>query len=279
MTTTRLELPLRGNMRLVADVRGDGPPVVLLHGGGQTRHSWGGTADTLAREGFRAISVDHRGHGESSWAPDGNYRLEEFAEDLREIVRELGEPPFVVGASLGGLTAILAEGESAGDLTRAVVLVDIVPRMNPEGVERIIGFMSAYPDGFASLEEAADAIARYIPHRPRPKDMSGLEKNLRLHDDGRYRWHWDPRFIRRTWGRDAHQFLERLESAARRIRVPLLLVRGRLSEVISEEAAHEFLELVPHAKYADVGKARHMVAGDRNDAFTDAVVGFLRELS
>ena len=114
-------------------------------------------------------------------------------------------------------------------------------------------------------------------HRPRPKDLSGLAKNLRLGEDGRYRWHWDPAFLRRR-RRDGVTNLpsaERHLAAARRLAVPTLLVRGRLSDVISMEGVNEFLEAVPKAEFVDVSDAGHMVAGDRNDAFTDAVVGFL----
>ncbi len=148
---------------------------------------------------------------------------------------------------------------------------------------RVLEFMRARPDGFASLDEAADAIAAYNPHRARPKDLAGLEKNLRLGADGRYRWHWDPALMR-TWSPERHdadeaqRMTEERIAAARRLRMPVLLVRGRASDVVSEEVAREFLALVPHARYADLA-AGHMVAGDRNDAFGRETVEFLRSLS
>src|SRR5215470_5515195 len=121
---------------LRADARGDpgDPPVLFLHGGGQTRHAWGGTAEALAREGRLAITLDLRGHGESDWARgDAPYRLECFAADLRAVIAELARPPVLVGASLGGLTSLLALGESAEPIASAAVLVDIAPRIEPEG--------------------------------------------------------------------------------------------------------------------------------------------------
>ncbi len=249
--------------------------VVLLHGGGQTRHAWGGTAMALAARGLRAVTVDLRGHGDSEWAADGDYSYEAFSADVAALCDHLGRPA-VVGASLGGISALIAEGGTrAHSIMSALVLVDIAPRLEPEGVARVLGFMTAWPDGFASLEDAADAIAGYMPHRPRPKDLSGLSKNLRLGDDGRWRWHWDPRFMSGDRRPNAHQRGSFLLDCARNITVPALLVRGRMSDIVSEEGVREFLETVPHAEFVDVSGAGHMVAGDRNDAFTDAVAEFL----
>lgn len=268
-----------GDVTLRGEARGspDAPPVVLLHGGGQTRHSWAGTADSLAREGWYAIAVDLRGHGDSDWSPDGEYGLERYSNDLRSILRTFRQKAVVVGASLGGMTALMTEGTAPKPLTAAVVLVDIAPQMEPKGVQRIVEFMTGRPEGFASLDEAADAIAAYNPHRPRPKDLTGLAKNLRCGKDGRWRWHWDPRFMSMgsTEPRPPRD-PDVLERAARALRVPTLLVRGRQSDLLSEEGARAFLALVPHARYADVSGAGHMVAGDRNDVFSSAVLEFLR---
>jgi pimeloyl-ACP methyl ester carboxylesterase len=268
-----------GPLCLVGDAYGDpsAPPVLLLHGGGQTRHAWGGTAAALASHERQAISLDLRGHGDSGWDPEADYRVETFARDLCAVARQLPSRPAVVGASLGGLAALIAQGESDTPPASAVVLVDIAPRVDPVGVVRIVEFMTGYPDGFASLEEAADAVASYVPHRPRPRDLNGLRKNLRLGSDGRYRWHWDPRFMSGERPPRASQDPERLEAAARALRVPTLLVRGRQSDVVNEDGARAFLALVPHARYVDVSGAGHMVAGDQNDPFTQAVVSFLAE--
>jgi pimeloyl-ACP methyl ester carboxylesterase len=222
--------------------------------------------------------VDLRGHGESEWASDGDYAFETFAADVAAIARTFPEPPVLVGASLGGIASLLAVGEGAAR-ARALVLVDIAPRFELAGAERIIGFMTARPDGFASVEEAADAVSEYLPHRERPRDLSGLEKNLRRDADGRLRWHWDPRFMARDRPRLADAgFPERMDAAARALSVPTLLVHGRLSDLLSEAGARHFLELAPHAHYADVSDAGHMVAGDRNDRFTGAVRAFLRSI-
>jgi non-heme chloroperoxidase len=274
----RLALAGMGGITLVGEAWGDpgAPPALLLHGGGQTRHAWGGTARALATDGWRAIAVDLRGHGDSAWAEDGDYSFEAFAADVAALARRSTEPPVLVGASLGGISSLIAIGE-LGAPARALVLVDVAARIERDGVQRIVGFMTARPEGFASLEEAADAIAAYNPHRQRPPSLAGLAKNLRRGEDGRWRWHWDPRFIIGRAPRSHEPGMpERMDAAARAIRIPTLLVRGQLSDLLSEQGARHFLELVPHARFVDVSDAGHMVAGDRNDRFTDAVRGFLR---
>ncbi|MGV3758292.1 MAG: alpha/beta fold hydrolase [Actinomycetota bacterium] len=273
-----------GSVRLAADVAGpeDGPAVVLLHGGGQTRHSWHGTWRVLADAGWRAVSLDLRGHGDSEWAPDGDYSLDAFAADVVAVVAALPHPPILVGASLGGLSSLTAVGEAPvqEDVARGLVLVDVAHRLEEDGRERIGAFMVQHLDGFATLDEAADAIAAYNPHRPRPTDLSGLAKNLRQREDGRWYWHWDPTFVLGRLGsadetRASVVEPERLTRAVEALRVPTLLVRGRSSDLLSEEGAQDFLARVPHAEYADVAGAGHMVAGDRNEVFNRSILDFL----
>ena len=279
-----------GGNRLAADVFGDtGKPVLLLHGGGQTRHAWRKTAVEIARAGWIAYAVDQRGHGDSEWVADGAYAFKDFAADVTAVAAELerrhGAPPVVIGASLGGIASLFAAGEAQAQrhapIFAALVLVDITPRVDMSGVAKVQGFMREHArDGFATVEEAADAVAAYLPHRPRPRSTEGLKKNLRLHPDGRWRWHWDPRFLdgRRPVGGGRGEIDERLIAAARGLKIPAMLVRGGSSELVQEEHAKEFLALVPHARFADVSGARHMVAGDKNDQFSAAILEFLKSL-
>jgi pimeloyl-ACP methyl ester carboxylesterase len=272
---------------LAGDVYGEeGPPVLLLHGGGQTRHAWNKTGDLIARMGRTAYAVDQRGHGDSEWVADGAYQYTDFAADARVLADTLadrsGVRPAVVGASLGGMAALLANSQPGKPQHfAALVLVDITPRVDVEGVSKIQGFMRAQlHDGFGSISEAADAVAAYLPHRPRPRSHEGLKKNLRLHPDGRWRWHWDPRFLEgnRRIGAGSEEVEQALVEAAKAITIPALLVRGASSELVQEEHAKDFLKLVPHAGYVDVSGARHMVAGDRNDQFANAIEKFLQDL-
>ena len=263
-----------GGVTLCAEVEGNPghPIVVLLHGGGQTRHAWRRTTAALSQRGFYTIAIDLRGHGDSDWAPDGDYSLNAQVADLLTLLTQLPSTPIVIGASLGGLVAIAAVGEASETLARALVLVDVTPRVDPDGQARIIAFMKANPDGFASIDDAAAAVAAYLPNRTRPSDSSGLRRNLRLRD-GRYYWHWDPAFFGREEGA-VHNMFDRFELAARNIAIPTLLVRGSQSELVKEQQVRHFLSVIPSAEYVDV-VAGHMVAGDSNDAFTEAVIDFI----
>ena len=262
-------------MRIAGDSWGDphGPLVLLQHGGGQTRHAWKGAGEKLGKAGYHAVAFDARGHGDSDWAPDGVYGQDVMVEDLKCVVAALGNSrPVLVGASMGGGTSLVAVGEDHVDAT-ALVIVDIGPHVEPEGVRKIWAFMSQKPEGFDTLEEVAEAIASYQPHRNRPRNLDGLAKNVRLAENGKYRWHWDPRF--RSLGRDMEKRKDRLVACSRNLTLPTLLVRGGLSDVLSEEGAQEFLRLCPHSEYVNVTGAAHMVAGDRNDIFGNAVIEFL----
>ena len=261
---------------IAADAYGDPShdPVLFMHGGGQTRHAWGGAAAALAKHGWYTISMDHRGHGDSGWSEDANYELDYFVEDFHTVQEQIGRRMVVCGASLGGRTALLGLGGGNQDLTSALILVDIAPKTEPKGVARIQQFMRANLDGFPDLEAAADAVAAYREHRSRPKDISGLKKNLRLKADGRWYWHWDPKYIDRRDREDPSR-VERVREVTPNIPVPTLSIRGGSSDVVSPEGVKDFLELLPTAQFIDVADAGHMVAGDKNDIFTDAVMEFL----
>ncbi|MDB5986495.1 MAG: alpha/beta hydrolase [Nevskia sp.] len=270
--------PLPHGITVTADVGGDprAPAVILLHGGGQTRHSWGAAVQEMLAQGYHVINLDARGHGESDWAADADYSLEAQATDLKAMIATLPAQPALVGASMGGAAALFAVGNTPASIARALVLVDVVPRVETQGAEKIGAFMRARPDGFATLDEAADAVAAYYPQRPRPRDPSGLMKNLRLRDDGRLHWHWDPRFTDSPRRMEPPQFAAALCSAAQRVRIPTLLVRGLQSDIVSAAGVAELREHLAGLEVFDVAGAGHMVVGDKNDAFNQGVIGFLR---
>lgn len=264
-------------IKLVADVRGDPDawPVLFLHGGGQTRHAWGTSAEIVASHGWRTITLDLRGHGESDWAPNDDYSFTAYGADCIAVIDQLPRPPVLAGASLGGVSAMLAEGTSDRVISCGLVLVDIAPKTNLKGIERIRDFMQSGVNGFDSLEDAAAAIAAYTPQRPRKFNPTGLMKVLRQRD-GRWYWHWDPKVMGQ--GRTevvAKQFQGLLDVAFSNIHVPTMLVRGRLSDVVDQESVDDILARMPGVTIVEVEGAAHMIAGDQNGAFTDAVVKFL----
>lgn len=257
--------------------RADAHPLLYLHGFGQTRQAWHGTATRLASLGFSGTALDSRGHGQSDWnGATTDYSMQQLIDDVNHVATTLPRP-VLVGASMGGLLGLVTEGEAVNGLYSALVMVDVTPRWESQGVERILGFMGAHPHGFEDLEHAADAIASYLPHRRRRKSPQELSSLLVQRDDGRWRWHWDPRMLEQV-ARHGEQHQPRLIAAARRVRIPVLLVSGGLSDLVSDRTVEEFLALVPHARHVRIPDATHMVAGDRNDAFTGVIHDFLTAL-
>lgn len=258
-----------------ADAAADKPTILMLHGGGQNRHSWKNTGQILAQAGFHVVALDSRGHGDSDRSPTANYSLETLTGDTLQVIYQIGRPVALIGASMGGLTSLPVAHEAGPELVTKLVLVDVVPRFEKSGSARIRDFMFSGIDGFASLEEAADAVAAYLPHRTRPRSVEGLKKNLRL-QDGKWFWHWDPAFLTAP-GDDPFERAEMLEHAAISLEIPILLIRGKLSDVVSTEGVQDFLQKVPGAQFVELSDAGHTAAGDDNDAFTDAVVQFVRQ--
>jgi pimeloyl-ACP methyl ester carboxylesterase len=267
------------------------PLVLMLHGGGQNRHAWSNSAKSLQRSGHTVVTVDSRGHGDSEWDPTGNYDTDDFTHDLLALRSHISPDRRVVaiGASMGGMSLLNAHRLGSPALWAGVVLVDVTPRMEIEGALRVVTFMSAHADGFASLEQASVTLASYNPHRAKPKSLDGLRKVLRERDDGRFVWLWDPAFI--TSKADAmaanpgsseqrfEQIAIQLLEGARRITAPTLLIRGAMSDLVSPETVKEFLTATPHATSVDVSNTGHMLAGDDNDAFTLAVKTFLNDMT
>jgi pimeloyl-ACP methyl ester carboxylesterase len=250
------------------------PSLVFAHGFGQTRGAWSATANELADAGWYSITADARGHGDSGWLADGSYDFAQFVDDLVLIARTPAQPPILIGASMGGLLGLIAQAEYRP--FRALVLVDVTPRWENAGVERIMTFMRAHPNGFASIDEASDAVSNYLPHRTEKKSPERLRQLLVREENGRLRWHWDPRLLDRV-AKNSERYQGALLDAACRIDVPTLLISGERSDIVSDSTIAEFLQLVPHAEHVRVERATHMVVGDRNDAFSTAVLGFIKK--
>jgi pimeloyl-ACP methyl ester carboxylesterase len=252
------------------------PTLLFAHGFGQTRGAWTATAAALAAQGCRCVSFDYRGHGESDRAPDGAYRIEQFADDLVRVARAQPQPPVLVGASMGGLLGLVSAAEASPSPYRALVLVDITPRWEAAGVARIVAFMKAHPQGFADIAEAAEQIAAYLPQRRERKTAEQLDPLLRKGTDGRLHWHWDPLLLDMVEESERHQ--PRLLAAAASVDLPVLLLSGSRSDVVSQATVAEFMHLAPHARHVELPHATHMVAGDANDAFTREIVRFVQSL-
>jgi pimeloyl-ACP methyl ester carboxylesterase len=249
------------------------PSILMLHGGGQNRFSWKNTGQILADAGYHVVALDSRGHGDSDRSPTADYSVEALCGDALQVLYQVGKPAVLIGASMGGLTGILAAHEAGPELVEKLVLVDVVPRFEKDGSARIRDFMASGVEGFETLEEAADAVAAYLPHRTKPRSPEGLKKNLRLRD-GRWYWHWDPAFLTKPHD-DPFARMDKLEQAAINLEIPILLIRGKLSDVVSDEGVKDFLAKVPNAELTELADAGHTAAGDDNDAFSEVVVQFV----
>jgi pimeloyl-ACP methyl ester carboxylesterase len=249
------------------------PSILMLHGGGQNRFSWKNTGQILADEGFHVVALDSRGHGDSDRAPNANYTVDALCADTLAVLDQIGRPVILIGASMGGMTGMLVADVAGPEKVTKLVLVDVVPRYDKDGSARIRDFMASGVNGFETLEEAADAVAAYLPYRTKPRSPEGLKKNLRLRD-GRWYWHWDPAFLTAP---DDDRFvrMQKLEQAVADLTIPILLIRGKLSDVVSPEGVKDFLAKVPNAEFVELSDAGHTAAGDDNDAFSDAVVQFV----
>ncbi len=272
------------DITIVADAYGNpqDDPILLLHGGGQTRNSWKKTGHTLAEKGWYVIATDARGHGDSSWSKNGEYAFDFLRQDLVIIAKSLEKKPILIGASMGGISS-LAALHYHPNLAKGLILVDVSPRIEKKGTDRIFRFMSAKPEGYSSLEEVAEAVKAYMPHRKNIGSLNGLKKNLRKLPNGNYGWHWDPKMLKVWMNKSndvANKETERfLTNALVNLQIPAMLVRGGISDVVSKEIVEELKVIAPDMEYIDVKEAGHMVAGDSNHVFTNALIGFLEKIS
>jgi pimeloyl-ACP methyl ester carboxylesterase len=248
------------------------PPVMLAHGFGQTRQSWAATQQRLTQLDIASMAFDMRAHGESDRNPVSlRYQAEQFVADSSHLAQLFDCKPVLVGASMGGLTGLMAQAND--NVFSALVLVDVTPRWEAAGMQRILDFMNAFPTGFDSYEHAAEVIASYLPHRRERKSSAQLQFLLRQEND-RLHWHWDRRLLT-EFVEQSDTLQESMREAAKAIRVPVLLISGGKSDLVSQQTVNDFLELVPHAQHQSLSDATHMVAGDDNDTFSNTLIHFL----
>lgn len=278
VNVTRMHRP--DGVGLALDVCGadNARSVLFAHGFGQTRRMWRPAMTALAAWGWRCVSFDTRGHGDSDWSHEGHYEIDDFLDDLAAVARAQPQPPILVGASMGGLLSLGLAGERKPPPCSGLVLVDATPRMRAPGIERILTFMRAAPEGFANRDEALRAIAAFQPQRSARRREADISALLQPRDDGRLGWHWDPDLLHAlaTQGSD---HAPRLLAAAAGVEVPTLLISGGRSDVVSAATIDEFLQLLPRAKHVELADATHSVVGDAGAAFVDVLRDFVASVS
>ncbi|OGA26807.1 MAG: hypothetical protein A3I01_04255 [Betaproteobacteria bacterium RIFCSPLOWO2_02_FULL_65_24] len=251
----------------------DRPPLVLLHGVGQTCHTWDFFSAAMAPH-FHVMAFDQRGHGDSDWAPERDYSRNTMANDVAAFTAALGlNRFFLAGMSMGGMNSLVFTAGHPQSV-EALVVVDIGPRIEKEGVRHIRDFMFNNRE-FNDLDEAAAVIHRFNPRRP----LEAIRKftcvyNLKQLPSGKWTWKYDTYFSDGHRPGDVQAMHDQLAAAARRIRCPTLLVKGAESDVFSLDGARELQQLIPDSEFSLVAKAGHSVMGDNPAGFEAAVRGF-----
>ena len=268
---------LKGDgLELVGEAFGDpaAPPVLFFHGGGQSRNAWRGSARIVGSAGYYGITFDLRGHGDSDWATDGDYLLDAFGRDVEALLGQFDRPVTLVGASRGG-QASLVGGSRHPDRTRLIMLADVAPLMRDEGVDGIRAFFAEGEAGFATLDQAADSLARHLGQQ-RIGDATRLARSMRQDADGRWHWRWDPATGRAEFLHPLSEGKAILDAAARVIS-PIVLVRAELSHLLTDEGVVRFRQLAPQLHVVTAMGVGHMFTADRNDAFAAELLYWLEK--
>jgi len=253
----------------------DKPPMLLLHGGAQTAHSWDFFA-LAVRPDFHVVALDQRGHGDSQWAPDGDYSLESNQRDIHSFVQEIGFDRFVlVGLSMGGRNTLVYTGTHP-ERVRAAVIVDVGPETRREGRRQIREFVTT-TDEMDSVEAFARRVMERNPHRKLPQLVGSLQWNLKQLPNGKWTWKYD-KLLRTPGFRPARGTVEDLWACARNIACPTLIVRGGDSLVLDREGAEHLQQAIRGSHLVEVTNAGHTVPGDNPLGFEAAVKPFLKGL-
>jgi len=247
--------------------------VIFAHGGGQSRHSWTRAARCVSAAGFASLVYDQRGHGDSDWSEDGHYTLDVFRDDLLRVLEQWGRPAVVVGASLGGLVAMMAAAE-APSLLRGVVAIDTAPQLDTVEIHRIVELLAGdAAGGFASPAAAAAHMNRFSPARA--VTAEAMATSLRLGADGRYHWPWDIQVVTGERSSLAIKHEARLHVLAAQVQVPYLLVRAGNSKLVSDAAVERLRSCIPQLEVAWLPDADHLVGGVEGERAMQSVLPFL----
>jgi pimeloyl-ACP methyl ester carboxylesterase len=243
-------------------------PLLLIHGGAQTAHSWDEVAPDLSRD-HHVLAIDQRGHGDTDWAPGGRYRREDFVADIRAFLDDRGwGSATLIALSLGGLNS-LAFAATHPDRVRGLVVVDVAPTVARAGRDAVQSQLAVRD--FATLDEAVERALAFNPRRSRQNIEERLRHALRQGVNGRWTYRYDPAIA----GPGLQGDFEELWESVRTIRRPTLLVRGAQSNVLAEETVERFLRELAGSEAASVPGAGHSVMGDNPQGFLAAVRPFL----
>jgi pimeloyl-ACP methyl ester carboxylesterase len=251
------------------DWGGSGDPIVFLHGGALTAHSWDLVCIGL-RDSYRCIALDLRGHGDSEWSDD--YRIETAAADVAAVVATLSVAScHVVGMSLGGNVAAHFAGAYPARAS-SLTLVDVGPGVDFEATRSLRNFVDEAQD-VGNLEMVIAAALLVNPQADRDKLVHRLKHSTQRTAEGRYRWKMDRR---RPFDYD-HILgkLAELPALAAHIACPVLVARGARSRIFSDDSAARCAALFARGEWTRIEEAGHNIQEDNPRALLDALKRFL----
>lgn len=249
------------------------PPLILLHGGNQSAHSWDLVSLHLA-ERFRVIALDQRGHGDSEWPRDCDSHFRSMADDVAALIDDMAlQSPLIMGHSMGGLVVLelLARGYR---MVRRAVLVDVAPQLSIEGSKLIGGFVRSLGE-YDSIDDFVERVRQHDPYRPVSHIERTARYNLLCRIDGKYVTKHDTR----------RRYIDGVRVAVRAdwpqpvdpgsIDIPILLVRGANSPVLTQDLAEQFVDRLSAGQLTVVDHSGHNVHSQNTVGFLNAVVPFL----
>lgn len=251
----------------------DAPPIVLLHGGHQSAHSWDLVSLHLAQR-FRVLALDQRGHGDSEWARDVAYTNHEMSLDAEAFIGAMGlQRPILMGHSMGGRNAMLLTRRSPS-LLRAMVIVDVGPEVSDRGRAMIAGFVRDNEE-FDDLEHFVRNVQQYDPYRSREHIERTVKYNMLQRADGKFvsKCDGNPRRLGVVRGVGPQENITLDDAPA--FDLPVLLVRGADSRILTADAAERFRAALPRGELVSVPNCGHNVHGQNTLGFIEAVQGFL----
>jgi esterase len=254
----------------------DGAPIVLLHGGHQSGHSWDLVSLHLAQH-YRVLALDQRGHGDSEWARDAAYSNHEMSLDSEAFIAALGlDRVILIGHSMGGRNAMLLTRRDATRL-QALVLVDVGPEVSERGRQVIAGFVRDNEE-FDDLEHFVRNVQQYDPYRSREHIERTVKYNMLQRVDGKFVSKCDATPRRLGLVRGSGKLENITLEDARAFRLPVLVVRGAKSGILPADAAERLRDALPSGTLVTVPDCGHNVHGQNTRGFIEAVTGFLGTL-
>ena len=248
-------------------------PILFLHGGALTAHTWDLCCLAL-RDEFHCIALDQRGHGDTDWAPDADYSIGAQREDIRGFADRLGLDRFMlVGQSMGAING-LAFAVTHPERLSALVMIDAGPEVRRRGSSRIREFVNggAKPE---TLEEIIERALAFNPRRDPQILRRSLMHNLRRQPDGSWSWKYDRSRFQRL-DHDTHLAeRRRLADNLAKVTCPALVIRGAESDVFHQDDAERLAKNFPDGRQITIAQAGHTVQGDNPKDLVAALREFL----